>query len=89
MNILKTSQRLEVATEMWSGLDVPRILGNLERLRIRAKFFENTWRNTFLVKLQALRLQLCQKINFITSIFQLICLPFGAPASKKPQRKEF
>ena len=29
-----------------------------------------------MVKLQALNLQLCRKINFTTSIFQLICLPF-------------
>ena len=28
------------------------------------------------MKLQALNLQLCRKISFTTSIFQLICLPF-------------
>ena len=56
--------------------DVPKMSKNIERLQIQAKSFENSQRNAFLVKLQALNLQLCQKINSTASAFQLICLPF-------------
>ena len=42
-----------------------------------------------MVKLQALNLQLCRKINSTTSIFQLICLPFknNCLSKKKLQEK--
>ena len=49
---------------------------NIERLQNGAKSFENTQNSAFLVKLQALNLQLCRRINSTTFIFQLICLPF-------------
>ena len=73
---------------MFWEIDVPKISKNIERLQIRAKSFKKCLKECFLVKLQALNLQLCRKINFTISIFQLICLPFKNNCLSKKTSKE-
>ena len=69
--------------------EVPTMSKNIERSQNWARSFENTKKRAFLVKLQALNLQLYRKINSTTSIFQLICLPFKNNClSKKTSKKE-
>ena len=48
MNILKTFQQLEAATEkrFWE-INVPKMSRNIERLQIKVKSFENAYRSAF------------------------------------------
>ena len=68
--------------------EVPTMSKNIERSQNWARSFENTKKRAFLVKLQALNLQLYRKINSTTSIFQLICLPFKNNCLSKETSKK-
>ena len=59
MNILKNVTMVRGHHwKMFLEPDVPKISRNLETLQTRAKHFKNTYRSAFLVKLQALNLQI-------------------------------
>ena len=86
MNVLKTF------STVWSGswkvfweINVPKNVEKCWKITDRLKMLKGV---LFLVKLQTLNLQLYWKINYATSIFQLICLPFNNNCSSKKTSKE-
>ena len=70
-------------------IDVPKMLGNIVRLQIGMKSFENTKRNKFLAKFQSLNLQLHQKVNCTISIFELACLALKNTCSKENLKEKY
>lgn len=60
------------------------MIGNNKSEKILRK---SLLRNTFIVKLYKLSLQLCQKTNPISSIFQVIRLHIRNPCFKEQQKK--
>ena len=89
MNILKTFSTIRSGSrKVFWKIVVPKMSKNIERSQIQAKSYENAYRSAFLAKLQVLNLKPCRKINFTTSIFQLIYLPFKDNClSKKTLKK--
>ena len=69
MNISESLKRLEVANKRCSRRDFPKMLRNLERLQIRAKILRKYLEECIFDKVADPLLQLCQKLNSITSIF--------------------
>ena len=67
--------------------EVSTVSKNIKILQIWVKSFKNTWRSAFLVKLQALNLQLCQIINSTINIFQLKNLWRTTAHQRKLQKK--
>ena len=70
-------------------IDVPKMLGNIVRLQIGMKSFENTKRNKFLAKFQSLNLQLHQKVNCTISIFELALKNTCSKENLKEKYKNF
>ena len=88
MDIWKPFQRLEVAAEKCFGkktfLKCGKILKDYKSEQNPLKILKRV----LFGKVADLNLQLCRKINSITSIFQLICLPFKNNClSKKTSKK--
>ena len=82
MNIFKTLQRLGAATERYSVKQTFVKCREILQLQIQAKSFENTLRNTFLARLQAL------KTNSITSVLQSIFLTFRNTCFKESLKEK-